>query len=161
MFFFSSLIQVLYYLGVMQWVVTRVGGLLQAVMGTTVCESVNAAGSVFLGMTESPLLIKPYIESLTSSELHAVMATGFATASGIVCKRPSICTRDSFLMDHLSCTGYQPSDSFAQSPTVVTLFDPFLEVWYCFNDVSVVVLLYPQDPCSRRTSPLVRTPDTC
>ncbi|XP_052124974.1 solute carrier family 28 member 3-like [Frankliniella occidentalis] len=83
-FFFSSLIQVLYYLGAMQWVVARVGGLLQAIMGTTLCESVNAAGSVFLGMTESPLLIKPYIERLTSSELHAVMGTGFATASGSV-----------------------------------------------------------------------------
>ncbi|KAK3914609.1 Solute carrier family 28 member 3 [Frankliniella fusca] len=83
-FFFSSLIQVLYYLGAMQWVVARVGGVLQAIMGTTLCESVNAAGSVFLGMTESPLLIKPYIESLTSSELHAVMGTGFATASGSV-----------------------------------------------------------------------------
>ena len=81
-FFFSSLIQVLYYLGAMQWVVSRLGGLLQAVMGTTVCESVNAAGSVFLGMTESPLLIKPFIERLTRSELHAVMGTGFATASG-------------------------------------------------------------------------------
>ncbi|KAJ1519567.1 hypothetical protein ONE63_004842 [Megalurothrips usitatus] len=83
-FFFSSLIQVLYYLGAMQWVVSRVGGVLQAVMGTTECESVNAAGSVFLGMTESPLLIKPYIARLTSSELHAVMGTGFATASGSV-----------------------------------------------------------------------------
>ncbi|XP_046623796.1 solute carrier family 28 member 3 [Neodiprion virginianus] len=83
-FFFSFFIQILYYLGTMQLVVMKLGGLLQSVMGTTVCESITAVANIFLSMSESPLLIKPYISSLTSSEIHTVMASGFATVSGTV-----------------------------------------------------------------------------
>lgn len=69
-FFFSLCISVLYYLGTMQWVLFKLGWILQSIMGTTVCESVNAAGNIFLGMSEGPLIIKPYIKSLTESEIH-------------------------------------------------------------------------------------------
>ncbi|KAG0723856.1 Sodium/nucleoside cotransporter 2 [Chionoecetes opilio] len=82
--FFSFCIQILYYLGVMQWVVLRVGWFLQVTIGTTACESVNAAANIFLGMTEAPLLIKPYIPDMTKSELHAVLTGGFATIAGSV-----------------------------------------------------------------------------
>lgn len=82
--FFSMCISVLYYLGAMQWVLTKLGWVLQSIMGTTVCESVNAAGNIFLCPAESPLIIKPYIKLLTESEIHAVMASGFATVSGSV-----------------------------------------------------------------------------
>ncbi|XP_012270178.1 solute carrier family 28 member 3 [Orussus abietinus] len=83
-FFFSLIIQVLYYLGAMQWVIMKLGWILQGVLGTTICESLVAAGNIFLGMTESPLLIKPYLPNLTSSEIHAVMCSGFASVSGTV-----------------------------------------------------------------------------
>lgn len=81
-FFFGLIISVLYYLGTIQWILMRLGWILQSVLGTTVCESVNAAGNIFLGMSESPLIIKPYIKLLTESELHAVMVSGFASVSG-------------------------------------------------------------------------------
>lgn len=83
-FFFSLCISVLYYMGTMQWVLYKLGWILQSILGTTVCESVNAAGNIFLGMTEGPLIIKPYIPLLTESEIHAVMVSGFATVSGTV-----------------------------------------------------------------------------
>ncbi|XP_043279568.1 solute carrier family 28 member 3 [Venturia canescens] len=83
-FFFSFIIQILYYWGAMQWVILKLGWMLQYVMGTTVCESLNSAANTFLGMTESPLLIKPYISKLTKSELHAIMCSGFASVSGTV-----------------------------------------------------------------------------
>lgn len=76
-FFFSLCISVLYYMGTMQWVLYKLGWILQSIMGTTVCESVNAAGNIFLGMTEGPLIIKPYIPLLTESEIHAVMVRNF------------------------------------------------------------------------------------
>ncbi|XP_023168346.1 solute carrier family 28 member 3 [Drosophila hydei] len=83
-FFFSFFISVLYYLGAMQWIVIKLGWILQQIMGTTVCESVTAAANIFLGMSESPLLIRPYISKLTESEIHTIMVSGFATVSGTV-----------------------------------------------------------------------------
>uniref|UniRef100_A0A182QQ80 Sodium/nucleoside cotransporter n=1 Tax=Anopheles farauti TaxID=69004 RepID=A0A182QQ80_9DIPT len=83
-YFFSFFISVLYYLGAMQWFVLKLGWILQTLMGTTVCEGMMAASNIFLGMSESPLMIKPYVKDLTHSELHAIMASGFATVSGTV-----------------------------------------------------------------------------
>ena len=53
-------------------------------VGTTACESLNAAANIFLGQTEAPLMIKPYLPTMTPSELHAVMTGGFATIAGSV-----------------------------------------------------------------------------
>ncbi|XP_032571568.1 solute carrier family 28 member 3 isoform X1 [Drosophila sechellia] len=83
-FFFSFFISILYYMGTMQWVVIKLGWILQQILGTTVCESVTAAANIFLGMSESPLLIRPYINKLTKSEIHSIMVSGFATVSGTV-----------------------------------------------------------------------------
>ncbi|KAJ2939288.1 hypothetical protein O0L34_g13384 [Tuta absoluta] len=83
-FFFSMLVEVLFFWGALQWFVLKLGGLLQAATGTTVCESIICVGNVFLGMTESVLIIKPYIALLTPSEVHVVMASGFATVSGTI-----------------------------------------------------------------------------
>lgn len=83
--FFASLsISVLYYLGAIQWMLLTIGWILQSVLGTTVCESVNAAANIFLGLSESPLIIKPYIKLLTDSEIHAIATSGFSTVSGSV-----------------------------------------------------------------------------
>ncbi|XP_049289382.1 solute carrier family 28 member 3-like [Anopheles funestus] len=83
-YFFSFFISILYYLGAMQWIVLKLGWILQSLMGTTVCEGIMAAANIFLGMSETPLIIKPYVKDLTHSELHSVMASGFATVSGTV-----------------------------------------------------------------------------
>ncbi len=82
--FFSSLISVLYYLGIMQFVIKYVGGALSKLLGTKNAETFNATANIFVGCTEAPLVIKPFIERLTKSELFAVMACGLASVSGSV-----------------------------------------------------------------------------
>lgn len=94
----------LYYLGVMQWIIFNLGKFLQKLMGTSICESIVCAGNIFIGMvigiiywikiflkilwqsihlqTETPLMIKPYLNKLTTSELHTLMSSGFGTVSG-------------------------------------------------------------------------------
>lgn len=61
-FFLSFCISILYYLGAMQWVIIKLGWILQSILGTTICESVVAPANIFLGMSESPLLIRPYLK---------------------------------------------------------------------------------------------------
>jgi CNT family concentrative nucleoside transporter len=80
--FFSSLMTVLYYFGIMQWVVKGMAWVMQRTMGTSGAETLSAAGNIFLGQTEAPLLIKPFISSMTMSELMTVMTGGFATVAG-------------------------------------------------------------------------------
>ncbi|CAG2178005.1 unnamed protein product, partial [Oppiella nova] len=82
--FFSFFVSILYFYGVMQILVQKVGWFLQVTVGTTACESLNASGNIFLGMTEAPLMIKPFLSAMTKSELHAVMTGGFATIAGSV-----------------------------------------------------------------------------
>jgi CNT family concentrative nucleoside transporter len=80
--FFSSLMTMLYYFGVMQAVVKGVAWVMMRTMRTSGAETLSAAGNIFLGQTEAPLLIKPYVASMTMSELMAVMTGGFATVAG-------------------------------------------------------------------------------
>lgn len=80
--FFSSLMAVLYYLGVMQFVVRMMARTMQKTLGVSGAESLSAAANVFVGHTEAPLVIRPYIQGMTRSELNAVMVGGFSTISG-------------------------------------------------------------------------------
>ncbi|KAA8592158.1 hypothetical protein FQN60_017613, partial [Etheostoma spectabile] len=82
--FLSSVISILYYIGFMPWLIHKIGFIMQVTMGTSPAESMAAAGNIFLGHTESPLLIRPYISGLTRSEIHAVMTGGFAGVSGTI-----------------------------------------------------------------------------
>ncbi|XP_067649192.1 uncharacterized transporter HI_0519-like isoform X2 [Haliotis asinina] len=82
--YFSSLISVLYYLGAMQAIIRVIGRFLSFCLDTTATESLNAAGNIFAGQTEAPLMIRPFMKTMTKSELHAVMTGGFATVSGSV-----------------------------------------------------------------------------
>ena len=82
--FFSSLIAVLYHLGVMQKVIRLLGGALRKLLGTSRAESMSAAANIFVGQTEAPLVVKPYISRMTSSELFAVMVGGLASVAGSV-----------------------------------------------------------------------------
>lgn len=82
--FFSSLISVLYYLGIMQFVIKIIGGFLSKILGTSKAESVNAAANIFVGQTEAPLVIRPFLNTMTKSQLFAVMTGGLASVSGSV-----------------------------------------------------------------------------
>ncbi|XP_006902028.1 PREDICTED: solute carrier family 28 member 3-like [Elephantulus edwardii] len=82
--FFSTVMSMLYYLGLMQWIIRKVGWLMLVTMGTSPVESVVASGNIFIGQTESPLLVRPYLPHVTKSELHAIMTAGFATIAGSV-----------------------------------------------------------------------------
>ncbi|MCM5703520.1 NupC/NupG family nucleoside CNT transporter [Larsenimonas salina] len=82
--FFSSLIAVLYYLGVMRWIIMILGGFLQKVLGTSRPESLSAAANIFVGQTEAPLVVRPFVNNMTRSELFAVMCGGLASVAGSV-----------------------------------------------------------------------------
>ncbi|XP_042344590.1 solute carrier family 28 member 3-like [Plectropomus leopardus] len=82
--FLSSVISILYYIGFMPWLICKIGFMMQVTMATSPPESMAAAGNIFLGQTDSPLLIRPYISGLTRSEIHAVMTGGFAGVSGTI-----------------------------------------------------------------------------
>lgn len=82
--FFSSLVAVLYHLGIMQRIVAWVGGALQKVLGTAPVESLNATANVFVSQTEAPFVIKPYLASLSKPQLFAIMVSGMASVSGSV-----------------------------------------------------------------------------
>ena len=80
--FFSALMSLLYYLGIMQVIVKGIAWVMMRTLGTSGAESLSAAGNIFVGQTEAPLLIKPFVNGMTRSELMAVMTGGFATVAG-------------------------------------------------------------------------------
>jgi len=80
--FFSAFISVLYHYGILQRVVKTLAWVMMKTMGTSGAESLSTAGNIFLGPTEAPLLVKPYVATMTQSELHALMTGGFATIAG-------------------------------------------------------------------------------
>jgi CNT family concentrative nucleoside transporter len=82
--FIASFFSILYYLGIMQWVVRGMAVLMQKVMGVSGAESLNVAASIFMGQTEAPLTIRPFLAGLTESELFVVMTAGMAHVSGSV-----------------------------------------------------------------------------
>ena len=82
--FFASLVSILYYLGIMQQVVRWVGGGLEKVTGVSRVESLCAAANIFVGQSESPLVIRPYLAALTPAQLFAVMTSGMAGVAGTI-----------------------------------------------------------------------------
>jgi len=82
--FFAALMSLLYYFGVMQWVVSTVGGWLHKLLQTSQTESMSAVSNIFIGHTEAPLVVRPYLANMTESELFAVMTGGCATIAGAV-----------------------------------------------------------------------------
>ncbi|MDX1481451.1 MAG: NupC/NupG family nucleoside CNT transporter [Woeseiaceae bacterium] len=82
--FFSALMSVLYYLRVMQILVQIVGGALRRVIGTRAVESMNAAANIFIGQTEAPLVVRPYLGRLTEAQMFTVMVSGLASVAGTV-----------------------------------------------------------------------------
>ena len=82
--FFSALMSVLYHLRIMEWVVKGVGGALHRIIGTGGVESMNAAANIFVGQTEAPLVVRPYLKGLTEPQMFAVMTSGLASVAGTV-----------------------------------------------------------------------------
>jgi concentrative nucleoside transporter, CNT family len=82
--FFSALMSVMYHLKIMQWVVKLVGGGLRKIIGTGPVESLNAAANIFIGQTEAPLVIRPYLKGVTEPQLFAIMVSGVASIAGTV-----------------------------------------------------------------------------
>ncbi len=82
--FFAALMSVLYHLRIMEWIVKGVGGALHKIIGTGTIESMNAAANIFVGQTEAPLVVKPYLRGLTEPQMFAVMVSGLASIAGTV-----------------------------------------------------------------------------
>ncbi len=82
--FFSSLVSVLYHLGIMGWLIRIIGGALQRLLRTSKAESMSATANIFVGQTEAPLIVRPYITNMTRSELFAIMVGGMSTVAGSV-----------------------------------------------------------------------------
>lgn len=80
--FFASLTSILYYLGIMQKIVKGMAWVMLKVMGTSGAESLSCTANIFVGQTEAPLLVKPFIKTMTNSELLTIMVGGMATIAG-------------------------------------------------------------------------------
>lgn len=82
--FFSALMSVLYHLRIMEWIVKIVGGGMHKIVGTDPIESMNAAANIFVGQTEAPLVVKPYLKNLSEAQIFTVMVSGVASIAGTV-----------------------------------------------------------------------------
>jgi CNT family concentrative nucleoside transporter len=82
--FFSALMSVLYHMRIMEWIVRLVGGALHRIIGTGGVESMNAAANIFVGQTEAPLVVRPYLRGLTDPQMFTVMVSGLASVAGTV-----------------------------------------------------------------------------
>ena len=80
--FFSSFMAILYHLGIMQKVILVIAWIMQRTLKTSGAESLSASANIFVGQTEAPLVVKPYIEKMTRSEIMCVMTGGMATVAG-------------------------------------------------------------------------------
>ena len=114
--FFSSMTSVLYHWGILQKVVRFIALIMQKTMGTSGAESLSAAANIFVGQTEAPLLIKPYVKDMTKSELHAVMTCGFATVAGGV-----MAAYVSFLRDIPGIAGHLVTASILSAPAALAI----------------------------------------
>ena len=82
--FFSSLIAVTYYFGIIQFIIKKIAFIMEKTMKTSGAETLSVSANIFVGQTEAPILIRPFISSMTKSELMAIMVGGFATVAGSV-----------------------------------------------------------------------------
>lgn len=82
--FFSALMSVLYHIGVMKWIVRIIGGGVRFVVGTSAVESLTAAANIFVGQTEAPLVVRPFLRNLTEPQMFAIMTSGVSSVAGSV-----------------------------------------------------------------------------
>ena len=114
--FFSAFMAILYHFGIMQLVVKYIARAMQKTMGTSGSETLSASGNIFVGQTEAPLLIRPFIKTMTKSEYMAVMTGGFATMAGGV-----LAIYAKWLTDIPNIAGHLMAASVMSAPAALVL----------------------------------------
>ena len=133
--FFSSLVAVLYHFGILQTIIKFIARRMQLTLGTSGSETLSVAGNIFLGQTESPLMVRPFVSKMTKSELMAVMTGGFATVSGGV-----LAIYVSWLTDIQGIAGHLLAASVMSAPAalvVAKIIYPEIEESQTMGDVNV------------------------
>ncbi len=133
--FFSSLVAVLYHFGILQTIIKFIARRMQLTLGTSGSETLSVAGNIFLGQTESPLMVRPFVNKMTKSELMAVMTGGFATVSGGV-----LAIYVSWLTDIQGIAGHLLAASVMSAPAalvVAKIIYPETEKSQTMGNVSV------------------------
>ena len=133
--FFSSLVAVLYHFGILQAIIKFIARRMQLTLGTSGSETLSVAGNIFLGQTESPLMVRPFVSKMTKSELMAVMTGGFATVSGGV-----LAIYVSWLTDIQGIAGHLLAASVMSAPAalvVAKIIYPEMEESQTMGDVNV------------------------
>ena len=133
--FFSSLVAVLYHFGILQAIIKFIARRMQLTLGTSGSETLSVAGNIFLGQTESPLMVRPFVNNMTKSELMAVMTGGFATVSGGV-----LAIYVSWLTDIQGIAGHLLAASVMSAPAalvVAKIIYPETEESQTMGDVNV------------------------
>ena len=133
--FFSSLVAVLYHFGILQTIIKFIARRMQLTLGTSGSETLSVAGNIFLGQTESPLMVRPFVSKMTKSELMAVMTGGFATVSGGV-----LAIYVSWLTDIQGIAGHLLAASVMSAPAalvVAKIIYPESEESQTMGDVNV------------------------
>ena len=133
--FFSSLVAVLYHFGILQAIIKFIARRMQLTLGTSGSETLSVAGNIFLGQTESPLMVRPFVSKMTKSELMAVMTGGFATVSGGV-----LAIYVSWLTDIQGIAGHLLAASVMSAPAalvVAKIIYPETEKSQTMGDVNV------------------------
>ena len=135
--FFSSLVAVLYHFGILQAIIKFIARRMQLTLGTSGSETLSVAGNIFLGQTESPLMVRPFVSKMTKSELMAVMTGGFATVSGGV-----LAIYVSWLTDIQGIAGHLLAASVMSAPAalvVAKIICPETEKSQTMGDVNVSI----------------------
>ena len=135
--FFSSLVAVLYHFGILQTIIKFIARRMQLTLGTSGSETLSVAGNIFLGQTESPLMVRPFVSKMTKSELMAVMTVGFATVSGGV-----LAIYVSWLTDIQGIAGHLLAASVMSAPAalvVAKIIYPETEESQTMGDVNVKI----------------------
>ena len=133
--FFSSLVAVLYHFGILQAIIKFIARRMQLTLDTSGSETLSVAGNIFLGQTESPLMVRPFVSKMTKSELMAVMTGGFATVSGGV-----LAIYVSWLTDIQGIAGHLLAASVMSAPAalvVAKIIYPETEESQTMGDVNV------------------------
>ena len=135
--FFSSLISVLYHFGIIQKIVKMFAKIFQKTMFISGTESLSVSGNIFLGQTEAPLMVKPFVDKMTKSELMAVMTGGFATAAGGI-----LAIYVSWLSDIPGIAGHLLTASVMSAPAALVMAKiiyPEVEESNTMGDVSIEI----------------------
>ena len=135
--FFSSLIAVLYHIGIMQFIVKWIARVMQKSMATSGSETLCVSGNIFVGQTEAPLLVRPFISKMTKSELMAIMVSGFATVAGGV-----MAMYVSMLGDIPGIAGHLLAASIMSAPAalvIAKIIYPETETSETFGDIKIAL----------------------